>query len=100
LFDEQGRLCGRRLEKEGRTELAREAEPLTPLAFCGIHVISPRMLDRMTEEGVFSIIETYLRLAGEGERIVAYRADGAYWRDLGTVESLSQAQEETRDLGC
>ncbi len=44
LFDDQGLLCGRRFEKEGRTELARAAEPLRPLAFCGIHVISPRML--------------------------------------------------------
>ena len=100
LFDENGWLCGRRFEKDGRTELAREADELTPLAFCGIHVISPRMLERMTEEGAFSIIETYLRLAGEGEKIVAYRADGAYWRDLGTIESLEQAQEQTRHFGC
>ena len=63
----------------------RNAEPLQPLAFCGVHVISPRMLNMMTEDGVFSIIESYLRLAGEGEKITAFRADGAYWRDLGTV---------------
>ena len=100
LFDEQGLLCGRRLDKEGRTELAREAEPLQALAFCGIHVVSPRLLTMMTEDGVFSIIESYLRLAGTGQTIKAFRADGAYWRDLGTAESLQQAQEETRDLGC
>lgn len=94
LFDDMGLLCGRRFEKEQRTELARPAEPLHPLAFCGIHVVSPRLLPKMTETGVFSIIETYLRLAGEGEKIVAYRADGAYWRDLGTVESLQRAGEE------
>ena len=45
----------------------------------------------MTEEGAFSIIDTYLRLAGEGENIVAFRADGAYWLDLGTMESLTRA---------
>jgi len=100
LFDEHGLLCGRRLDKEGRTELAREAEPLQALAFCGIHVISPRLLTMMTEDGVFSIIKSYLRLAGTGQTIKAFRADGAYWRDLGTAESLQQAQEETRDLGC
>jgi mannose-1-phosphate guanylyltransferase len=94
LFDEGGLLCGRRFEKEGRTEIARQADPLRPLAFCGIHVISPRMLEKMTEEGVFSIIETYLRLAGEGEKIVAYRGDGACWRDLGTIESLEWAAQQ------
>ena len=94
LFDDGGLLCGRRFEKEGRTEMTRQADPLRPLAFCGIHVISPRMLEKMTEEGVFSIIESHLRLAGEGEKIVAFRADGAYWRDLGTIESLQQAARE------
>ena len=57
------------------------------------------MLEMMTEDGAFSIIESYLRLAGEGEKIMAFRADGAYWRDLGTVESLELAAKETEHLG-
>jgi mannose-1-phosphate guanylyltransferase len=97
LFDEQGLLCGRRFEREDRTELARSSGPLEPLAFCGIHVISPRLLAMMSEEGIFSIIETYLRLAASGERIAAFRADGAYWRDLGTVDSLEQAETDFRN---
>jgi NDP-sugar pyrophosphorylase family protein len=99
LFDSNGLLCGRRFEKEGRTELARDTDPLYPLAFCGVHVISPRMLEMMREDGAFSIIESYLRLAGEGEKIAAFRADGSYWRDLGTVDSLEQAAKEVRHLG-
>ena len=50
----------------------------------------------ITEEGIFSIITTYLRLAGQSEKIAAFRADDAYWRDLGTLESLRQAEEEWR----
>lgn len=94
LFDEQGQLCGRRFERENRTELARPAESLQPLAFCGIHVISPRLLEMMTEDGSFSIIETYLRLASRDEKLLAFRADGYYWRDLGTIESLAQAAKD------
>ncbi len=94
LFDEQMQLCGRRLVKEQKTELARPAARLEELAFSGIHVISPRLLGRMSEDGAFSIIQTYLRLAGEGERIVAYRADGDSWRDLGTPESVARAAED------
>jgi len=94
LFDDSGLLCGRRFEKELCTELARHADPLHPLAFCGIHVISPRMLRTMTEDGVFSVIESYLRLAAEQERVMAFRADGSYWRDLGTAESLEQAAND------
>lgn len=65
-----------------------------PLAFCGIHVISPRLLETMEEEGVFSIIETYLRLAGGGERVVAFRADKYYWRDLGRAEQIGAAERD------
>jgi NDP-sugar pyrophosphorylase family protein len=35
-----------------------------------------------------------LRLAGRGEKILGFRADGYYWRDLGTAASLQQAAED------
>jgi mannose-1-phosphate guanylyltransferase len=94
LFDGQMRLCGRRLVKERKTELVRPTPQFEELAFSGIHAISPRFLRMMREEGAFSIVESYLRLAGEGERIVAYRADGGTWRDVGTPESVARAAEE------
>ena len=64
---------------------------LQPLAFSGIHVISPRLLPMIIEEGVFSIIPTYLRLAAQNEKILAFRADQYYWRDLGKPDDLAQA---------
>jgi NDP-sugar pyrophosphorylase family protein len=94
LFDEQMQLCGRRSEEDGETELVRPAQPMQALAFCGVHVVSPRLLGKMTEEGVFSIIDCYLRLAGREEKIVAFRADEYYWRDLGTPEKVRQATRE------
>ena len=97
LFDERGQLCGRRFERQDRTELARPTEPLQSRSFCGIHVISPRLLTMMTEGGAFSIIETYLRLAARGEKIVAFSADEFYWRDSGTLESLKLA---AADIQC
>ena len=96
LFDEQGRLCGRRLVQEQKTELVRPSPQFDEVAFSGIHVISPRLLTMMTEEGVFSIVQSYLRLAGQGENIVAYRADGDYWRDLGKPESVARAAEDLK----
>jgi NDP-sugar pyrophosphorylase family protein len=96
LFDEQGRLCGRRLVKEEKTELVRPSPQLQEAAFSGIHVISPRLLEMMSETGAFSIIQSYLRLAGEGERILAYHADGDYWRDLGKPESVAGFAEDLK----
>jgi NDP-sugar pyrophosphorylase family protein len=94
LFDEQSLLCGRRILRTNHTDWARGAEATEALAFSGVHVISPRMLPMMAQEGVFSIIDTYLDLASRGERILAFRADEYYWRDLGKPESIAQAERE------
>ena len=94
LFDEQGELCGRRIGRDQEPELVRASPNLASLAFSGIHIISPRLLPKMSEEGVFSIIATYLRLAGQGEKILAFRADEFYWRDLGKLEDLRQAEQD------
>jgi len=94
LFDSNAQLCGRRIEAAAAEELVRPAGQLTPLAFSGIHVISPRIFSLQTEEGVFSIVDSYLRLAAEGEKIIDFRADEYYWRDLGTLESLCAAETD------
>jgi NDP-sugar pyrophosphorylase family protein len=94
LFDEHGQLCGRRAGRESEDQLARPANQLQPLAFAGIHVLSTQIIAKMEEEGAFSIVNAYLRLAAQGEKIVAFRADEAYWRDLGRPESIVQAAED------
>ena len=95
LFDENLQLCGR--EKEQETEIVRST-PADPqrFAFTGIHVISPELLRMFQEDGAFSIIDTYLRLAGQGEKIAAFRADEYYWRDVGRLDDLQQAAEDLK----
>jgi mannose-1-phosphate guanylyltransferase len=98
LFDQQLQLCGRRGKEGTAPELVCPVAQTEALAFSGIHVISPHLLKMFTEEGAFSIIATYLRLAAEGERIMAFRADEFYWRDLGRPESLEKAAEELKKI--
>jgi NDP-sugar pyrophosphorylase family protein len=94
LFDEQLKLCGRRAGRDQNPEVVRPSPRAQALAFSGIHVISPRLLPLIKEEGVFSIITSYLNLAAQGEKILAFRADHYYWRDLGKPENLAQAAED------
>lgn len=96
VFDDELRLCGRRAGADHEPEMVRSAQHTHALAFSGIHVISPRLLTMLTEEGVFSIVETYLRLAAAGEKITAFRVDDYYWRDLGKPENITQAAEDAR----
>jgi NDP-sugar pyrophosphorylase family protein len=94
LFDGEGRLAGRRKGKDGEPEWVGPEHDAAALAFCGIHVIAPRIFAEMKQEGSFSIIDAYLELARRGERVLAYRAEGARWRDLGRPESVAKAAEE------
>ncbi len=94
LFDEQLKLCGRRRGQE--TELVRSSKQVQALAFSGISVISPRLFAMMIEEGVFSIITSYLRLAAQGENILAFRADEYYWRDLGRPDDVVRAAQDLK----
>lgn len=96
LFDERLELCGRQIGQDSQPELVRSSERVQPLAFCGIHVISPRFLKMMNEEGAFSIITPYLRLAARGEKILGFRAEEYYWRDLGRPGNVAQAAEDLR----
>jgi NDP-sugar pyrophosphorylase family protein len=119
LFDNELQLCGRRFGRDGEPEFVRPAShtrslaqdqplgqapapaqaPVQALAFSGIHVISPRLLEMMTEEGVFPIMTSYLRLAARQEKILAFRADEYYWRDLGRPEDVLQAALDLKQKG-
>ncbi|MGA2832590.1 MAG: nucleotidyltransferase family protein [Terracidiphilus sp.] len=94
LFDEQNSLCGRRNGIEGENEFVRPAAQAQPLAFSGIHVLSPLIFAKMEEGGAFSIIDAYLHLAAHDEKIVAFRADESYWLDLGRPEKILQAEQD------
>ena len=96
LFDEKDQLCGRRAGRDQAPEIVRPTAHVKALAFSGVHVISSSLLSDLSENGVFSIINSYLRLAGRGERIVAFRADEYYWRDLGKPENVAQAADDVQ----
>jgi NDP-sugar pyrophosphorylase family protein len=94
LFDEDGQLCGRRAGVDGKAEMVLPARQVQALAFSGIHVLSPRIFEMFQEEGAFSIISAYMRLAEQKEKIIAFDADESYWRDLGRPEEIRQAEQD------
>jgi len=92
LFDEVG-LLGRDDESKGVETRVRAPEgEVRRLAFAGVHVVSRDLPARITASGAFSILEPYLRLAGEGERILPFRVDGSLWLDVGRPAQLEEAQ--------
>jgi NDP-sugar pyrophosphorylase family protein len=93
LFDDRG-LLGRTDEGKGLDLRVRPpAGEVHAVPFAGIHVISPRIFGLLTERGAFSILDPYLRLAADGERILPFRVDGHAWIDIGRPEQLEQARQ-------
>jgi NDP-sugar pyrophosphorylase family protein len=93
LFDGGG-LQGRLDVRGGTREDSRPQQGMPRrLAFTGVHVASPGLFDRIIEDGPFSIIDCYLRLAGEGASIRGADVGDAEWFEIGTPERLAAARE-------
>jgi NDP-sugar pyrophosphorylase family protein len=100
LFDARGRLCGwERADTGERTWAGAPREPAQRLGFDGIQVLSPDIFAKLTETGAFSLTRAYLRLASEGERIEAFRADDYYWADIGSLSKLQAVRQHVEQHG-
>ena len=90
LWDDR-QLCGwQNLETGQKISCFNPQATPTPLAFSGIHIVSPEIFDLIEENGKFSINQVYLRLAST-QKIIAYNHNPNYWMDVGTIEKLERA---------
>ena len=92
LIDEEGRMRGWRNISTGDEILAGvSGEGLSEIAFSSMHIVEPEIFNYM-EEGIYSLIDLYLRLASE-LKIFTLKHDEGYWVDVGTPESLEYVRE-------
>ena len=92
LINANQELCGWKNHQTGQTIISKDEETdLTPVAFSAIHVMSPDIFPMITEQGVFSIMDVYLRLA-KSQRILTWRHDQNFWFDIGRIENLKEAE--------
>ena len=89
LFDNDDILCGWLNEKTGE----QKGKPGNKKAFSGIHIISPKIFQHIKEEGKFSMIDLYLRLAAEGFKINCYDHSQGLLLDVGKPESITIAEK-------
>ena len=93
LFDDEGRLCGWKSARDSEIKMAYPTQrKLYEYAFSGIHVISPALFAWFEEQEVFSIIDTYLKAAGQEAAIYAFPSDQWRWLDAGKKDDMQQAE--------
>jgi NDP-sugar pyrophosphorylase family protein len=61
------------------------------MAFTGIHVLDPRVLDFLPSSGPAHIIDAYEKLLESGARIKAYIVRDPCWQDIGTPSAYQSA---------
>lgn len=84
-------LCGWENISTGEKKIVKTSEqPPSQLAFSGIHIVSPEIVDLIDEKGSFSITPIYLKLATYNS-IMAFEHDPQFWADLGSPEKLANA---------
>ncbi|MDW7774104.1 MAG: sugar phosphate nucleotidyltransferase [Desulfobulbaceae bacterium] len=71
----------------------------TLLAFTGIHVVDPEVINLIPADRPHHIIDLYESLARQGMKIGFVRVDDSYWRDIGTPDDYLQLHGELL-TGC
>ena len=94
MFDLNLQLAGWKNFSSGKTIISRPESfaDAQPLAFSGIHIIQPELLELITEEGKFPIMDLYSRLAKD-QSIKAFIDQSDLWMDLGKPDQLLAAEK-------
>lgn len=72
--------------KDGKIASFDNQVEFTQLAFTGLHVIEPSVLQDIEVDKFSCIIDHYRQILQDGLEIDCYRADDCFWTDMGTVE--------------
>ncbi len=72
-----------------------DSVPVTPRMFAGIHILHPRLLQKVPKGVASSIIDPYVKAIERGEPVLGYDLQG-YWSDIGTAERYAQAERDVR----
>lgn len=84
---------------DGRIVTFRSSRPGTDgtSTFCGLHLLSRRVLDYLPPAGFSTIVAAYERASSQGERILGVCVPSAFWADLGTPENYLDAHRRVRE---
>jgi len=95
-FNKDNQLTGWENCKTGEIkEAGEDMNDSKPLAFSGIHLIDSKLFSLIHEQGKFSIINLYLRLA-KNKKILAFKDSSEIWTDLGKPKDLAWAEEHLK----
>ncbi|MFZ2089602.1 MAG: sugar phosphate nucleotidyltransferase [Desulfobaccales bacterium] len=82
------------LNQQGRVAAIGESpenHPGPALAYTGIQVVSPRLLNWLPDKGPADLVDAWRQAIAGGEHLAAMVVSGHFWQDLGTPEAYLAA---------
>jgi mannose-1-phosphate guanylyltransferase len=65
----------------------------SPLAYTGIQVVDPKMLDYLPPAGQkYDLVQAWREAMAKGERLAYFEVSGHFWQDIGSPENYLAAQ--------
>ena len=65
--------------------------------FCGLQLVSPRLLRYLPETPFSTLIDAYDAAMRGGERVAGVAVPSSYWSDIGTPDDYRSAHRETKE---
>lgn len=91
LFDDNNHLCGWTNEKTGEERISKPSYSIHKKAFSGIQIINQKLLPLITQEGKFSMVDVYLKIA-KTHTIQGFDHSGSKFIDVGKPENIVLAE--------
>ena len=88
VVDDDGYICGFTNTGQSKPQLF---EGRTLMAFTGIHIIDPAVLEYLPDSGPADIIDVYRAMLRDGCKLKAWTVKHHYWEDIGTPQSYRAA---------
>lgn len=85
--DGAGRIVNFRSPRPGSTGTA---------TFCGLQLLSPRVIDHLPPDPACSIVTAYERGLADGRQVVGVSVPESYWSDAGTLPAYLAAHAEVK----
>lgn len=92
LLDADGRMCGWKNNTTGEEKISIKKENVKAFAYSCVVVYQPEIFSLITQQGKFSIMDTYLDLCAD-HTISGYNHTGDRWIDVGKPESVGVAEQ-------
>jgi len=82
--------------REGLVSCFKSSAPGTDgtATFCGLQLLSPRILAHLPPTGFASIVDAYERAMLAGEKVAGVEVPKSYWADIGTPDSYLATHRE------